>query len=198
MSMFSKIVRAFYKQNNPLGRFAITLKRDYRVAQFKSKGIKILEISGGRRPLSSEYLNVDIANEPEVDLIASLLEPLPFADASIDKIVSVATLEHFNIKHIRQVLSEMHRVLKDGGVLEIGVPSLPKIIAQYQIEGCTDTIIRYLHGAQKDEYDVHYFVVDSKRFCQELTDIGFTQAQEELYDFPRHDSNLMMKIVAKK
>jgi len=196
--MISKLMRAFFKQNNSLSRFAITLKRNYRVAQYNKKDFKILEISGGRRPLSHDYLNVDVADEPEVDVLADLLEPLPFLDETVDKIVSVATLEHFNIGHIRMVLKEMYRVLKPGGVLEIGVPSLPKIIAQYQIEGCTDTVIRYLHGAQKDEYDVHYFVVDGKRFVSELTGVGFSAAEEVPYDFPRHDTNLMMKIKAVK
>lgn len=196
--MFSKIFRVFYKQNNALSRFALVLKRKYRVAQFNKKEQKVLEISGGDRPLSSDYLNVDISEDPMVDLQTNLLDPLPFETESIDRIVSIATLEHFNIPHIRMVLKEMFRVLKRGGVLEIGVPSLSKTIAQYQKEGCTDTVIRYLHGAQKDEYDVHYFVVDPERFISELHAVGFSEAYEEEYDFPRHSPDYMMKLVAKK
>ena len=196
--MISKVIRAFYRGNNPLSRFAITLKREYRVKEWQGKEEKVLEISGGRRPLSTEYLNVDVDNQPEVDVLANLLDPLPFSEGEVDRIVSVATLEHFNITHVRKVLAEMHRVLKSGGTLEIGVPSLPKIIAAYEQEGCTDTIIRYIHGAQKDEYDVHYFVVDGKRFCEELLGVGFASAEEVEYDYPRHDADKMMKLVAKK
>jgi predicted SAM-dependent methyltransferase len=131
-------------------------------------------------------------------VVANILDPLPFGENYADKIVSVATLEHFTLSDVPILLKEFLRVLKPGGTVEIGVPSLKKVIEMYEKEGCTDTVIRYLHGGLKDEYDIHFFVVDPKRFTKELESVGFVKAREESYDFPRHDKEYMMKIVAEK
>jgi SAM-dependent methyltransferase len=51
------------------------------------------------------------------------LDPLPFADASLDAVVCCQVLEHFTHSHLHAV-SEMHRVLRPGGVLEVDVPNV--------------------------------------------------------------------------
>lgn len=196
--MLRKILRKLLRHDNAVSRFTLQLLREYRLRKFQSGDDKVLEISGGSLPLSRDYLNVDISNEPEVDLVTDLREPIPFADASTDKIVSVATLEHFSVTDVRRLLVEFFRLLKPGGVLEIGVPSLEKIFNQYRQTGCDDVVLRYLHGGLKDKYDVHLFVVDAKRFIQELKAAGFSEAREVEYDFPRHSADFMMKIVARK
>lgn len=196
--MIKKVINKILKQNNPVSRFSLRLYRKYRVRSFTLKDHRVLDIAGGSMPLSSEYLNVDISNAPTVDVVTNLLEPLPFDENYVDKVVSVATLEHFNVNDNRKILSEFLRVLKPGGVLEIGVPSLQKIIEQYNKRGCDDEVLRYLHGALKDQYDVHFFVVDAERFISELTTTGFIDAKQVEYDFPRHSADFMMKLVAKK
>jgi ubiquinone/menaquinone biosynthesis C-methylase UbiE len=50
------------------------------------------------------------------------VDPLPFADASFDAVVCCQVLEHFTHSHLPAV-SEMRRVLKNGGILEIDVPN---------------------------------------------------------------------------
>lgn len=195
---YNKLAKWFFARDNKLSRFSVQLKRECRIKQFNKKDKKVLEISGGSRPLSSGYLNVDISTAPEVDVITNITNRLPFDDGSIDKIISVATLEHINMHDVHALLCEFYRILKKGGCVEIGVPALNKIIEQYNNRGCDDVVMRYLHGGLKDQYDVHLFVVDSKRFIAELDKAGFKDAEEATYDFPRHDKDFMMKIIAKK
>ncbi len=196
--MIKKLVKEILKKDTVASRFSVRLLRNYRISQFEKKEIKVLEISGGSYPISREYLNIDISNASEVDIVTNLLEPVPLDKEYCHKIISIATLEHFNVNDVRFILSEFFRLLKPGGSVEIGVPSLNKICKQYQEHGCDDVVLRYLHGGLKDKYDVHFFVVDAARFIQELESVGFVKGREEQYDFPRHSKDYMMKIVAEK
>ena len=65
------------------------------------------------------FVNVDIADWAEVTLDLSE-EPLPFPDDSVQRIVSVATLEH--IPNHLFALAEMYRVLKHDGELLLDLP----------------------------------------------------------------------------
>ncbi len=123
---------------------------------------------------------------------------IPIQDNDIDKIISIATLEHFSIIDLKFLLKDFYRILKKDGILEIGVPSLKKIIDYYSKNGCDDYVIRYLHGGQKDVYDIHLNILDFSRFKAELNIAGFSSVSQCDYDFPMHDKKFMMKIIAKK
>lgn len=183
---------------NPVARNVVKLKRAFRLKIFETKEKKILEICGGRNPLSTDHINVDILDYPSVDVVADLHGSLPFITGTIDQIVSIATLEHFNVSDVKKVLREFHRVLKRGGVLEIGIPSLKKIFLYYEEHGCDDTVLRYLHGGLKDNYDIHLCVTDYTRFKKILEDGEFTDVEEQEYDYPFHNNAMMMKVRAKK
>jgi len=68
------------------------------------------------------YVNID--NRPEVkpDLIADVLEGLPFDDNSLDEVRAYDFLEHIPIGQTIQVVTEIWRVLKPGGVFESHTP----------------------------------------------------------------------------
>jgi predicted SAM-dependent methyltransferase len=198
MGLIRKILGGFLSRDNHVSRYSLKLKREYRVRSFNRHREKVLEICGGRTPLSPDNLNVDIVDHPTVDVIADISRKLPFDDKEIDKIISIATLEHFGPLQLKAVLREFYRILREGGRLEIGVPSLEKIFKYYQHNGCDDFAVRFLHGAQKDQYDVHLFVVDYKRFKKELEEVGFKDICETDYDYPFHSREMMMKITALK
>lgn len=194
-----KFFADFIGYRNPAYRYIVKLKRKYRLRVFSQKEEKILDICGGINPLNKkENINVDISDHPNVDIVTDLQNPLPFKDNDISKIISVATLEHFNIRDINKILREFSRILKTKGKIEIGVPSLKKIMAYYNINGCDEMVMRYLHGAQKDKYDIHLCIFDFERFKKELEKNGFTDIKELDYDFPFHDKKFMMKIIANK
>jgi predicted SAM-dependent methyltransferase len=196
--IISKITNKLLRTKNPLSRYALKLKRKYRLRVLSKEDKKVLEICGGLTPIDRKNINVDIVDDPLVDVVVNLHERLPFNDDSVDQIVSVATLEHFGLSDMRRILKEFHRILKKGGVLEIGVPSLEKIFNYYRNYGLDDICLRYLHGAQKDEYDIHLCILDFVRIKKELENLDYFNIIELNYDYPVHDIKFMMKVKAYK
>lgn len=85
----------------------------------KKDNIK-LNLGGGRKRYPG-FLNVDKAALPETDLQWNLEKvPLPFADNSVSKIISEHALEH--VFNFVELLEEMYRITKPGGIWEIVVP----------------------------------------------------------------------------
>jgi SAM-dependent methyltransferase len=68
----------------------------------------------------ARYLATDLRALSNVDF-ASDATALPFADASVDAVVSLELLEH--VPHPQEVLLELARVLKPGGTVVVSVPS---------------------------------------------------------------------------
>jgi SAM-dependent methyltransferase len=63
------------------------------------------------------FVNLDVADLPGVDVVASLGdEPLPFADGTFRTVLARDVLEHVDIV---PALRELHRVMAPGGVLVI-------------------------------------------------------------------------------
>lgn len=65
------------------------------------------------------FVNIDISEKADVTLDLSK-DSLPFGDDSVDLIFSYHTLEH--VSNYLLALSEIHRVLKHGGHLLLGLP----------------------------------------------------------------------------
>lgn len=85
---------------------------------------------------------------------------LPFADASIDKIICSEVLEH--IEDYSLVLSEIYRVLKPNGLVAISVP-------RYWPE----KICWWLSDAYHQVQGGHIRIFTSKLLKKELRDLGF-------------------------
>lgn len=104
---------------------------------------KILEIgygSGVLMPtlcqLGSEVYGVDLMSDPDATLkrlaqlnCAPILsrgvsDRLLFSNETFDLVVAISVLEH--IRAIRNFLVEIHRILKPGGVLLVGMPAVNK------------------------------------------------------------------------
>lgn len=52
----------------------------------------------------------------------NLTKPLPFADGTVDAVYSSHFLEHVHFGDAQQILREVHRVLKPGGVVRLALP----------------------------------------------------------------------------
>jgi predicted SAM-dependent methyltransferase len=78
------------------------------------------------------WINSDVKDTPEVDLVADIRQGLPLADASIDYAVSVHALPELALPELVPSLSELRRVLKSDGVLRLVLPDLDKGIQAYQ------------------------------------------------------------------
>ena len=66
----------------------------------------------------------ELAAMPEnVEFVQATVPPLPFADESFDYVVSFQVIEH--IKRDRELVREVHRVLKKGGKFIVSTPNRP-------------------------------------------------------------------------
>ncbi len=82
------------------------------------------DVNGGLRELSppgADYIGVDFATAPGVDVILNDPMVLPFADASFDVCVTSSCFEH--APFFWQTAVEIARVLKPGGLFYLNAPA---------------------------------------------------------------------------
>lgn len=91
----------------------------HKVRELCGDGELAIQVGSGNTRLSERILNIDIFNYQEVDMIADCTK-LPFADNSLDCVISCAVLEH--VTNPEAFLSEAFRVLKPGGRILTGAP----------------------------------------------------------------------------
>ncbi len=72
---------------------------------------------------SSEAIEFAQKQSPNSIFQVAFAEKLPFADSSFDLVYSLEVIEH--VKAYESMVSEIHRVLKPGGVIFIQTPNYP-------------------------------------------------------------------------
>lgn len=85
-------------------------------------------------PVSNEILRHDVTN------------PLPFEDSSYDACYSSHVLEHLSRDEALLLLTEIHRVLKPGGIIRLVVPDLEGIVRTYL--STLEQVISLAEGAE--------------------------------------------------
>jgi len=94
---------------------------------------RVLDLGCGLQPYrglldkSVQYVGVDIAAAPGVDVVIEEGAGLPFPDTSFDGVLSTQVFEH--VADLEQCVAEIRRVLKPGGTLVLSVPFI------YQLHG---------------------------------------------------------------
>lgn len=83
-----------------------------------SNGALRLNIGAGNRYIPG-MVNIDIAKHADISLDLNV-SPLPFDDSTVDLVFSYHTLEH--VDRYLYALGEVHRVMKHGAPLLIGLP----------------------------------------------------------------------------
>jgi len=83
------------------------------------EGSVIINIGAGVRKVRNDVINVDIASFEGVDVVADVCQ-LPFQNNYADAVIAECLLEH--VKDPIKAVSEMHRVLKPGGLVYISTP----------------------------------------------------------------------------
>lgn len=83
------------------------------------KGSIILNLGSGVTSIRPDVINIDFYPFQNVDFVADISN-LPFEDGIADAVICECVLEH--VKDPQAVVSEMHRVLKPGGLVYVVVP----------------------------------------------------------------------------
>ena len=103
----------------------------------KRVGGRVLEIGTGTgygidiiAPNVEHFVTMDKTRSEElgaipsnVEFVQAVVPPIPFADESFDCVVSFQVIEH--IKRDRELVREVHRVLKRGGKFIVSTPNRP-------------------------------------------------------------------------
>ena len=93
----------------------------------------------GTRP-EPGWINSDRKQGPGIDISCDIREGLPLADGSIDYAVSIHALPEVPYPDLVPVLEELHRVLKPGGVLRLGLPNLERAIDEIGRASCRERV----------------------------------------------------------
>lgn len=122
-SFFKKYPRLYYFLWYVFCPVYLNGKRPASVSKFldDKKNNLILNAGSGPRRLRDDFINLDAVPFPEVDIVADV-SALPFADNSLDAIVSESLLEH--VADPQKSVEEMRRVLKPGGIIYASIPFL--------------------------------------------------------------------------
>lgn len=92
-----------------------------KVGPFLGRLDKKLNLGCGPNPKPG-WINIDLFDSG-ADLRLDLREQWPFADMTISHVYSEHVFEHFELhKEVAHFLSEAHRVLRPGGLFDVGVP----------------------------------------------------------------------------
>ena len=162
-----------------------------------------LDVCGGRNPYKpGEFLNVDVVNLPQVDLVFDITKKFPIDDGVIAEIVSIATLEHLRKPHVHHVLREFHRILAPGAILRVSTPDIEAIAKGVLAVEDPDIINQQLFGKYKGEgtedYDVHRWMYTAGQMIGVLRDIGFAEARRIPMDLGMHNPTYTYLLEATK
>lgn len=207
-----KLIDSYYRHIRPY-RFLYAwakdpvtkLKSNARAAEWKARGFRgaKLDVCGGRNPYKpGEFLNVDVVDMPQVDLVFDITKKFPMEDGVIAEIISVATLEHLRKPNVHHVLKEFYRVLASGGLLRVSTPDIEAIAKGILSGGDPDILNQQLFGKfkgdQTEDYDLHRWMYTADQMIGVLKQIGFTDAKRIPMDIGMHDANYTYLISAMK
>jgi len=81
-----------------------------------------INLGCGKRKLPG-YINVDNRKEVEPDILCDVSKGLPWDANSVDEIVAIDLIEHLTGLDVINLMNEIHRVLKPGGLFYHRTPS---------------------------------------------------------------------------
>jgi SAM-dependent methyltransferase len=84
-------------------------------------GRVVVNLGSGPKRVGRDAINLDLFPFPGVDVVARATR-LPFADASVDGVVTEYVLEH--VADAARAVEEIRRVLKPGGLVYVALPFL--------------------------------------------------------------------------
>lgn len=125
------------------------------------------------------FINVDARPQPHVHIITTNLFRLTMIPDNVADLIYMShVLEHVSHRDIIATLREMHRILKDGGVLRISVPDFDRIIDIYQATERDITAIEQpLMGGQDYAFNYHYAVFNDAHLRRTLLKSRFRETK---------------------
>lgn len=138
---------------------------------FVEDGMDVLGID-----ISEEMLDIAREKVPQAEFKKIDMRNLPFDSDSFDGIWSAGSLQHIPRDEMRDLLEELRRILKEGGILfsDLREGEGEKV---EETEDYGETIERFMVYWQKEEFiqlleDAGFEILDSKAVEERWTDTG--------------------------
>lgn len=144
---------------------------------------KILEIGGGPNPIFRP--NLDIRAGPGVDIVHDANEPLPIENESYEGCFSQFLMEHLHLSKVRGFISEIHRILKPGGIAYIITANLleqAKLLVEKENEWNDDLIIMVFGGNPDYPENYHKSSMSPQYAIKLFREAGFHEVT--IYEHP--------------
>lgn len=93
------------------------------------RGVRKVNLACGTQKVGG-YLGIDVGGAADLRLDLSKYD-LPFADSSIETLACMSAINYFTRSRAQQLVREMHRVLRPGGVCRVGVQDMRALAERY-------------------------------------------------------------------
>jgi predicted SAM-dependent methyltransferase len=125
-----------------------------------------------------DYINVDIREVPDVDVVADIRR-LPFEPDTLAEIASAHLVEHFRQHHLATVvLPYWKSLLRPDGILRIVCPNWAAMLRRLQEGKMTLADFRFVtFGAQDYTGDDHFSMYTPESLSEVLQQAGFEQIE---------------------
>ena len=147
----------------------------------KKKTNEKIKINLGCGSLDMEgYINVDMRDLPNVDIVADVLH-LPFRMGEVDEIYTSHLIEHFtSMQMLKEILPYWYGLLKKGGVLVAILPNIGYMAKEYAKGNIPfEQLAEVISGGQEYEGNYHLAVYDEKKIEGMMKEIGFREINIE-------------------
>ena len=143
-----------------------------------------------------KWVNFDIRPLEGIGVVGDIRH-LPFKDGEFKKILALDCVEHVTRFELPQVLSEIWRVLAEGGKAIIKMPNLDTIIKRYINRGIDITeFVRLVYGGAEYSENVHKTGANPILITALLHEIGIKNIKITP-ELPPSDYNNMMTVITK-
>lgn len=119
------------------------------------------------------FINVDIRQDVNPDIIDNAFTLEKFANNSVDLIYASHILEHLNYQECITALNRWREVLKNGGILRIAVPNMEAVFAHYFYHKNLKLLLHTIYGSQKHDFDFHKNGFDFELLKETLESQGY-------------------------
>ena len=124
-----RVQRSFRALEAKAGSRRREVRRRALEAELGGRGISKLNLCSGTQRVPG-YFGIDILDGADLRLDLAAMD-LPFPDASVDTVVCMSAINYFSRLRARELVHEMHRVLRTGGVCRVGVQDMKALAERY-------------------------------------------------------------------
>ncbi len=137
---------------------------------------------GDVRPNEDGWVNCDIRRLDGIDCVFDVTMTFPFPSSEFGETLANDLIEHLPFDKVPFFLSECFRVMAPGGVLNLRLPDLPKIMRRV-IGGSLpwEEAVRLMYGEQSEEaggvWGLHRYGYNATTIARLLSGAGFVDIE---------------------